>query len=230
MEKLIIKYNRHSTLEEFGKNFNEYSENYDLIFDDISPSTLSFFKREKTKKLIGLIEKGLVLKVVVSEITRLSKNANEMFEILDFFEKNNVNLYIENLNFNTLVDNVWNPTLKIVSSILTSFHKLEMETLKKRTLEGQKKYVENGGKMGRKVGTTEDNEKFLSKEKNQKIIELLEQNKYTIREIAQLTGGAFNTIIKVKKLITPNNIEENEFTLFNTEEILELNEIDDYNR
>jgi DNA invertase Pin-like site-specific DNA recombinase len=230
MKKLIIKYNRHSTLEEFGKNLNEYSENYDLIFDDISPSTLSFFEREKTKNLIRLIEKGLVLKVVVQEVTRLSKNANEMFEILDFFEKNNVNLYIENLNFNTLVDNVWNPTLKIVSSILTSFHKLEMEALKKRTLEGQKKYVENGGKMGRKVGTIEDKEKFLNKEKNKKIIELLGQNKYTIREIAELIDVSFNTIVKVKKLTTPNNIEGNESTLFNNEEILELNETDDYDK
>jgi DNA invertase Pin-like site-specific DNA recombinase len=230
MEKLIIKYNRHSTLEEFRKNFNKYSENYDLSFDDISPSTLSFFDREKIKKLIGLIEKDLVLKVVVSEITRLSRNVNEIFEILDYFEKNNVNLYIENLNLNTLVNNNFDSALKIVSSILSSLKKLEMETFRKRTIEGQKKYVANGGKMGRKVGTTEDNEKFLSKEKNQKIIELLEQNKYTIREIAELTGGAFNTIIKVKRLITPNNIEENESTLFNNEEILELNEIYDYNR
>lgn len=230
MEKLIIKYNRHSTLEEFGKNFNEYSEKYDLIFDDISPSTLSFFKREKTKKLIGLIEKGLVSKVVVLEITRLSRDVNEMIKILDFFEKNNVNLYIENLNFNTLVDNTWNPTLKIISSILKSFHKLEIETFKKRALEGQKKFIENGGKMGRKVGSSEDNEKFLSKEKNQKIIELLEQNKYTIREISELTGAALNTIIKVKKLIVPNDIEGNESTLFTDEEMFELNETNDYDR
>ena len=181
MEKLIIKYNRHSTFDEFERKYNEYSENYDLIFDDISPSTFSFFEREKTKKLIGLIEQGLVSKVIVSEITRLSRNVNEIFEILDFFQKNNVNLYIENIDSNTLIDNTWNPTIKIISSIISSLYKLEMETFRKRTTEGQKKYVQNGGKMGRKVGSSEDNEKFLNKEKNQKIIELLEQNKYTIR-------------------------------------------------
>jgi len=230
MEKLIIKYNRHSTFDEFERKYNEYSENYDLIFDDISPSTFSFFEREKTKKLIGLIEQGLVSKVIVSEITRLSRNVNEIFEILDLFQKNKVNLYIENIDSNTLVDNTWNPTIKIISSIISSLYKLEMETFRKRTTEGQKKYVQNGGKMGRKVGSSEDNEKFLNKEKNQKIIELLEQNKYTIREISELTGAALNTIIKVKKLIVPNDIEGNESTLFTDEEMFELNETNDYDR
>ena len=65
---------------------------------------------------------------------------------------------------------------------------------------GIKRYVENGGKLGRKVGTKESNERFMSKPINQQIKGLVE-NGMSVRGIANSIGVSTKTIVKVRKCI-----------------------------
>ena len=59
-------------------------------------------------------------------------------------------------------------------------------------------YVMNGGKLGRKVGTTESRKDFLNKEKTKKIFNLLDKGK-SVRDINGRLGYSFSTIVKVRK-------------------------------
>jgi len=63
---------------------------------------------------------------------------------------------------------------------------------------GIKRYVENGGKLGRKVGTKESNEQFMSKPINQQIKGLVE-DEVSVRSIANSIGVSTKTIVKVRK-------------------------------
>jgi hypothetical protein len=60
-------------------------------------------------------------------------------------------------------------------------------------------YIQKGGVMGRKKGTSENDQKFMDKSKNKLILEHLKKDKFTIREISKLCDVSFNTIVKVKK-------------------------------
>ena len=71
---------------------------------------------------------------------------------------------------------------------------------------GRKKYVERGGKLGRKHNSNETIETFTSKPKIQKIISLLNEGK-SVRQIVRLTNTSATTIVKVRKLIYTNDID-----------------------
>jgi len=63
---------------------------------------------------------------------------------------------------------------------------------------GRKAFVINGGKLGRKVGTTENRNDFLKKEKTKKIHSLLEKGK-SVRDICHCLGVSSTTVVKVRK-------------------------------
>ena len=65
---------------------------------------------------------------------------------------------------------------------------------------GRDRWIENGGKLGRKVGTKESNERFMSKPINQQIKGLVE-NGMSVRGIANSIGVSTKTIVKVRKCI-----------------------------
>jgi DNA invertase Pin-like site-specific DNA recombinase len=58
---------------------------------------------------------------------------------------------------------MWN----IVTSILSSVYEMERERILEVTEMGRKNYVMKGGKLGRKVGSTEDTVVWLNKPSNQ---------------------------------------------------------------
>jgi hypothetical protein len=65
---------------------------------------------------------------------------------------------------------------------------------------GRKKYVENGGKLGRKTGTVESDEQFMAKPINQEIKRLVESG-VSVRNIVKLIRVSSKTILKVRKSI-----------------------------
>jgi hypothetical protein len=66
--------------------------------------------------------------------------------------------------------------------------------------EGRRKFVENGGKLGRKVGSLESESVFLEKSTTKSIIRLLEEGKSHRDIIARLKCSP-KTITKVRKIL-----------------------------
>ena len=83
---------------------------------------------------------------------------------------------------------------------MSSLYELERENILERTEMGRKMYVMNGGKLGRKVGTTESRNDFLKKDRTKKIISLLEKGK-SVRDISSRLGVSPKTIVKVRKYV-----------------------------
>jgi uncharacterized protein YerC len=63
---------------------------------------------------------------------------------------------------------------------------------------GREKWIANGGKLGRKEGTTESIQTFLNKPINQEILHLIKQG-YSVRKIVNMIGASSKTIVKVRK-------------------------------
>jgi DNA invertase Pin-like site-specific DNA recombinase len=197
-----VKYNRTSTLQQEGERFKLDTEGYDLtIFDKGVSGKIPFSEREGGFKLLELTRSGKVEEVVVEELSRLGRNTLDVLTTLKEFEDNGVNVVVRGMgNLQSIVNGKKNPIWNLITSVMSSLYELERESIVERTEMGRKMYVMNGGKLGRKVGTTENRKDFLQKERTQKIISLLDKRK-SVRDISSRLGVSTKTVVKVRKYI-----------------------------
>jgi DNA invertase Pin-like site-specific DNA recombinase len=197
-----VKYNRTSTINQEGERFKLDNENYDLVlFDKGVSGSIPFSERKYGCKLTNLVKEGKVTEVVIEELSRLGRNTVDTLNTLKFFEDNGVNVIVKNLgNLQSIVDGKKNPIWGLITSVMSSLYEMERENILERTEMGRKVYLMKGGKLGRKVGTVEDRDKFLSKPKTQKIKSLLEKGK-SVRDISGRLGVSTSTVMKVRRYI-----------------------------
>ena len=199
---LKIKYNRTSTIQQEGERFKLDKDNYDLtLFDKGVSGKIPFSEREKGRELTQLVQNGEVDEVIVEELSRLGRNTIDTLTTLKFFEENGVNVVVKSMgNLQSMVNGKKNPIWNLITSVMSSLYELERENILERTEMGRKMYVMNGGKLGRKIGTTESRNDFLKKERTQKIISLLDKGK-SVRDISSRLGVSPKTIVKVRKYV-----------------------------
>jgi len=202
-----VKYNRTSTIQQEGKRFDLDKNEYDLtLFDKGVSGKIPFSERTEGNKLTQLVNDGKVSEVVVEELSRLGRNTIDTLTTLKFFEDNGVNVVVKSMgNLQSMVNEKKNPIWNLITSVMSSLYELERENILERTEMGRKMYVMNGGKLGRKVGTTENRSDFLKKEKTQKIVSLLEKGK-SVRDISGRLGVSTKTVVKVRKYIDTNGV------------------------
>ena len=197
-----VKYNRTSTIQQEGKRFDLDKNEYDLtLFDKGVSGKIPFSERTEGNKLTQLVNEGKVSEVVVEELSRLGRNTIDTLTTLKFFEDNGVNVVVKSMgNLQSMVNGKKNPIWNLITSVMSSLYELERENILERTEMGRKMYVMNGGKLGRKVGTTENRSDFLKKEKTQKIVSLLEKGK-SVRDISGRLGVSTKKVVKVRKYV-----------------------------
>lgn len=195
-----IKYNRTSTINQDGERFKLDKDNYDLVlFDKGVSGKVPFNEREKGIQLTQLIIEGKVKELVVEELSRLGRNTIDVLSTLHWLEEKDVNVVVRGMgNLQSQVNGKKNPIWNLITSVMSSIYELEREQILERTEMGRKMYVINGGKLGRKVGSNENIQTFLSKPKSKQIISLLEKGK-SVRDISGRLGVSPKTIVKVRK-------------------------------
>ncbi len=135
--------------------------------------------------------------LLVSELSRLGRNAFEVLATIKTLIDSSINLYIQKEQF-TLLDEDSKPSLfaPIMLATLATCAELERENITYRLQSGRKQYISKGGKLGRKPGS------FKSREQRQaeyaEVITLLKKG-YTIRDVAKLSGKGVSTVQRVKK-------------------------------
>lgn len=197
-----IKYNRTSTIQQEGERFKLDTDGYDLtIFDKGVSGKVPFSEREGGFKLIELVQSGKVEELVVEELSRLGRNTLDVLTTLKEFEDYNVNVVVRGMgNLQSIVNGKKNPIWNLITSVMSSLYELERESIVERTEMGRKMYVMNGGKLGRKIGTTENRKDFLQKERTQRIISLLDKGK-SVRDISSRLGVSTKTVVKVRRYV-----------------------------
>jgi len=198
-----IKYNRVSTLQQTGNRFTADEEKYDDTFLDKVSGTLAFKERPEGKKIVRLVEQGLIKTLVVEEFSRLGRNTGDVINVLGWLEEKEVNVIIKNLGIESRPNGKKNPIWKMISSVMSSLYELELENIKERTSVGRMVYVQNGGKLGRPEGTNENGAKFLDKPLSKQIAKGLKKG-LTVREVSNNVNASTKTVMKVKKLM--NNV------------------------
>ena len=135
--------------------------------------------------------------LLISELSRLGRNVDEVLANVKFCKDNNLNIYFQKENLSLFnADGSKNPFLTIFISVLGTCAELERDNIKFRLQSGLRRYRENNGVMGRKIGSTKSREK--KQEEYAKVIKLLKGGQ-SVRNTAKLCDVGISTVQRVKK-------------------------------
>lgn len=134
--------------------------------------------------------------LLVSELSRLGRNAFEVLATVKELIDSGINLYMQKEQL-TLLDAEGKPTMfaPIMIATLSTCAQLERENIKFRLNSGRKLYIERGGKLGRKVGSVKTTEQ--KREEHKDIISYLKRG-YSVRNTAKLTNKGISTVQRIK--------------------------------
>ena len=134
--------------------------------------------------------------LLVSELSRLGRNAFEVLATVKDLIDSGINLYMQKEQL-TLLDAEGKPTMfaPIMIATLSTCAQLERENIKFRLNSGRKLYIERGGKLGRRVGSVKTAEQ--KKEEHKDIISYLKKG-YSVRNVAKLTSRGISTVQRIK--------------------------------
>jgi DNA invertase Pin-like site-specific DNA recombinase len=204
----VVIYSRVSTqLQDYQRQTSElleYSKHQGWevlnVFEEKISGGKSNEERPQLMKMIEFVKDNQVDKVLCWELSRIGRNSLEVLTTIKLLNQHCISLYIKNYNIETL-DAQCNPNLlsQFMIQVLTSIAEMEKTTIRQRVKSGYDNYRKNGGKVGRKKGSTKDEETLLVQHKD--VIKLLKQD-YSVRKIMKLTDKSSGTIMKIKKIMT----------------------------
>ena len=141
--------------------------------------------------------------LLLSELSRLGRNVDEVLANIRFAKENRLNVYFQKEGISIYgTDGKENPYLTIMIAVLGTCAQMERENIHYRLQSGRKVYVDKNlaatGKsgLGRKAGYRKSVE--TKKEEYKEALKLLRAG-YPIRKVAKLTEVSESTIKRLKK-------------------------------
>ena len=135
--------------------------------------------------------------VLFSELSRCGRAVWEVLDTIRTLKDNGINAYFQKECLSLFsADGKENPYLAVMVSVLGVCAQLERENITYRLNSGRAKYIADGGKLGRKVGSVKSKER--KQEEYGKVIRSLKQGK-SIRDTAAICSVSVSTVQRVKK-------------------------------
>lgn len=180
------------------KAYADYSK-YDVV--NIYEEHLSGGKKNEERPMLvealNYCKANRIDILLCSELSRLGRNAFEVLSFVRELKDNHINLYLQKEQF-TLFGKDGKPSLfaAIMIATLSTCAELERENITYRLNSGRALYIKNGGKLGRKVGSTKTREK-----KEMEYHEVLNYLKkgYSISITSKITNVSMSTVQRLKK-------------------------------
>ena len=135
--------------------------------------------------------------VLFSELSRCGRAVWEVLDTIRTLKDNGINAYFQKEGLSLFgTDGKENPYLAVMVSVLGVCAQMERESIAFRLNSGRTKYIADGGKLGRKVGSVKSRER--KQEEYGKVIRSLKAGK-SIRDTAAICGVSVSTVQRVKK-------------------------------
>lgn len=135
--------------------------------------------------------------LLISELSRLGRNVDEVLANVKRCKDAHLNIYFQKENLSIFQpDGSKNAFLNIFISVLGTCAELERENIQYRLNSGRRLYVEKGGKLGRKKGSTKTTEQ---KEQQYKEVLTYLHKGYGVRVTSKLTNVSESTVQRLKK-------------------------------
>ena len=135
--------------------------------------------------------------VLFSELSRCGRAVWEVLDTIRTLKDNGINAYFQKEGLSLFgTDGKENPYLAVMVSVLGVCAQLERENITYRLNSGRAKYIADGGKLGRRLGSVKSKEQ--KQEEYGKVIRSLKAGK-SIRDTAAICGVSLSTVQRVKK-------------------------------
>ena len=135
--------------------------------------------------------------VLYSELSRCGRAVWEVLDTIRTLKDNGINAYFQKEGLSLFsADGKENPYLAVMVSVLGVCAQMERENITYRLNSGRAKYIADGGKLGRRVGSVKSKER--KQEEYGKVIRSLKQGK-SIRDTAAICSVSISTVQRVKK-------------------------------
>lgn len=167
------------------------------IFEEHISGAKRNTERPILQEAVNYCKQHQVNYLLVSELSRLGRNAFEVLATVKDLIDSGINLYMQKEQL-TLLDKEGKPTMfaPIMIATLSTCAQLERDNIRFRLQSGRKLYIEKGGRLGRKKGSVKSIEQ--KKEEYKDIISYLKKG-YSIRAIAKLTSKGISTVQRIKQ-------------------------------
>lgn len=174
------------------------------IFEEKISGAKKNLERPVLLEAIEYAKNNNIRHILISELSRLGRNAFEVLSTVKEMIDNGINIYFQKEQF-SLLDEEGKPSFfaPIMIATLSTCAQLERDNIKFRLNSGRENYIAKGGKLGRKKGSIKSEEKL--KEEYKETIQLLRKG-YSVRNIAKLQGIGISTVQRVKNQFV-NNIK-----------------------
>ena len=183
------------------KDLSDYAQYKQMEVQKVFEEHISGAKKNEERPVLcqtlEYCKENHISTLLVSELSRMGRNAFEVLASVKQLLDCGINLYIQKEQFNLLGDD-GKPSLfaPIMLATLSTCAQLERENITFRLQSGRKQYVAKGGRLGRKPGSTKTTEQ--KREEYKEVITLLKKG-YAIRDVAKLSGKGISTVQRVKK-------------------------------
>lgn len=172
------------------------------VFTEKISGTKALSERPELMRLIAYVKNNNIDKVMVTEISRLARNTNELLNVIELLNANRISLFIKSNGIETLDANGnVNILAKFMLTLLSEIAVMEKGTIRQRMKSGYLHYISdknNREKIGRPKNSKKEDSKYLQEYSG--VVKLLKKE-YPVRKIAALEQVSVNTVQKVKKLI-----------------------------
>ena len=186
------------------EDLKSYADNDGIRVERVFEEHISGAKKNKERPVLQeclafcRLEHPDVL--LVSELSRLGRSTVEILKAIDELSTERVSVYIQNIGLSTLQpDGRPDPVASIVIPVMGEVARIERENIRYRLNSGRKRYVADGGKLGRPKGTGLSPAEIL--EKYPGVARRLRQGKNSMAEIAKLEDVSESTVKKVKRAL-----------------------------
>ena len=182
-------------------DLTDYANRNGLEVVEVYEEHISGAKRnEERAVLTECIDYAVTNGVEVVLFSELSRCGRAVWEVLDTIRKlkdSGINAYFQKEGLSLFgTDGKENPYLAVMVSVLGVCAQLERENITYRLNSGRAKYIADGGKLGRKIGSVKSKER--KQEEYSKVIRSLKVGK-SIRDTAVICGVSVSTVQRVKK-------------------------------
>lgn len=164
--------------------------------EKISGFSKSAYQRPILQEALSYLLPNNIECIMVSEVSRLGRNTAEVLNLIEELKQDSIAIYIHNLGTCiNIKDSQSEIFTKLIVTIMADLARLESEQLSYRIKSGIRSRKSKGLTTGRKIGSFESRDRFLSKHID--IRKYIEKG-YSTREIQRICKCSPNTIKKVR--------------------------------
>lgn len=182
------------------KDLENYAKSQNIEIVNVYEEHISGAKKIEERQVLGECLDYCIRESVdfllLSELSRLGRSTLQVLRSLEMLHEFKVSVYIQNLGLYTLQPNgEVNPVASIMVTVLAEMANIERSSIQYRLNSGRANYIANGGKLGRKPGSTKTEEK--KREEYKDTIALLKKG-YSVRNVARLQGLGISTVQRIR--------------------------------